>query len=105
MNKQKLVFVIIIFFSNVCFVYSQNNTSIFVPALRYQGDLIMLAETEQLFNITPRWGILGFTGIGRAFDSIETMKSDEIVWNAGGGFRYLIAKALGLKVGPDIART
>ncbi len=75
-----------------------------VPALRYQGDLIMLAETEQLFNITPRWGILGFTGIGTAFDSLENMKSDEIVWNAGGGFRYLIARVLGLKVGADIAR-
>ena len=37
-----------------------------VPALRYQGDLIMLAETEQLINITPRWGILGFSGISRA---------------------------------------
>ena len=75
-----------------------------VPAIRYQGDLTMLAETEQLFNITPRWGILGFTGIGTAFNSIENMKSDEIVWNAGGGFRYLIAKVLGLKVGADIAR-
>jgi len=75
-----------------------------VPALRYQGDLTMLAETEQLFNITPRWGILGFTGIGTAFNSIEEMKSDGIVWNAGGGFRYLIASALGLKVGADIAR-
>ncbi|RLD78454.1 MAG: hypothetical protein DRJ07_13160 [Bacteroidetes bacterium] len=75
-----------------------------VPALRYQGDLIMLAETEQLFNLSPRWGILGFTGIARAFDSIENMNSDEIVWNAGGGFRYLIARALGLKVGADIAR-
>jgi len=75
-----------------------------VPALRYQGDLIMLAETEQLFNITPRWGILGFTGIGTAFDSLENMKSDEIVWNVGGGFRYLIARVLGLKVGADVGR-
>ncbi len=75
-----------------------------VPALRYQGDFIMLAETEQLFNITPRWGILGFTGIGAAFNSIEKMKSDEVVWNVGGGFRYLIARLLGVKMGVDIAR-
>ncbi len=75
-----------------------------VPALRYQGDFIMLAETEQLFNISRRWGIVGFTGIGAAFDSIENMKSDGIVWNAGAGFRYLLARALGLKVGIDIAR-
>ena len=75
-----------------------------VPALRYQGDFTMLAETEQLFNITPRWGILGFTGIGAAFDSLENMKSDELVWNAGVGFRYLIARSLGVKMGIDIAR-
>ena len=75
-----------------------------VPALRYQGDFTMLAETEQLFNITPRWGILGFTGIGAAFDSIENMESDELVWNAGAGFRYLIARVLGVKMGVDIAR-
>ena len=75
-----------------------------VPALRYQGDLIVLVETEQLLNITPRWGILGFTGIGRAYNSIEKLNSDEVVWNAGGGFRYTIARALGLKMGADIAR-
>ena len=75
-----------------------------IPALRYQGDFIMLAETEQLFNITPRWGIVGFTGIGAAFDSIENIKSDELVWNAGVGFRYLIARVLGVKIGADIAR-
>ena len=75
-----------------------------VPALRYQGDLTILAETEQLFNVTPRWGILGFTGIGKAFDSLDNMESEELVWNAGGGIRYLIARKLGLKVGADIAR-
>ncbi len=75
-----------------------------VPALRYQGDFILLAETEQLFNIRPRWGVLGFTGIGTAFNSIEDMKSDGIVWNTGVGFRYLLARALGLKAGIDIAR-
>jgi len=75
-----------------------------VPALRYQGDFTMLAETEQLFNITHRWGIVGFTGIGAAFDYIDNMESDELVWNAGAGFRYLIARALGVKMGVDIAR-
>lgn len=75
-----------------------------VPALRYQGSFIILAETEQLFDITSRWGILGFAGIGKAYDSIEFMNSDELVWNAGGGFRYLLARTLGLKVGIDIAR-
>ena len=63
-----------------------------------------LKEGSSSFNITRRWGILGFTGIGTAFDSLENMESDEIVWNVGGGFRYLIARALGVKMGADIAR-
>lgn len=75
-----------------------------VPALRYQGELTLLVETEQLYNITSRWGILGFTGLGTAFDTVENLESDELVWNVGGGVRYLIARALGLKVGADIAR-
>jgi len=75
-----------------------------VPVLRYQGELTMLAETEQLFNITSRWGLVGFTGIGAAFKSIDDLKAEELVWNAGGGIRYLIARTLGLKMGADIAR-
>ena len=75
-----------------------------VPALRYQGDVTLLAETEQLFNLNSRWGLVAFTGIGAAYDSIDNLKSDEMVWNAGGGFRYLIARLFGLKMGLDIAR-
>lgn len=75
-----------------------------VPALRYQGELTMVAETEQLYNITSRWGLVGFTGIGTAFDSLENMNSDEIVWNVGAGARYTIARLYGLKTGFDVAR-
>jgi len=31
-------------------------------------------------------------------------KSEELVWNVSGGFRYLIARVFGLKMGMDIAR-
>ena len=76
-----------------------------IPALRYQGDLTVLAETEQLYNITPRWGLLGFTGIGTAIKSLDNSNlKNDVVWNAGGGFRYLLARKLGLKMGMDIAR-
>ena len=75
-----------------------------VPALRYQGDLTMTAETEHLFNLNSRWSLVGFTGIGTAFSTNDNFKSEELVWNAGGGFRYLIARIFGLKMGLDIAR-
>ncbi len=72
-----------------------------VPAMRYQGKYTVLAETEQLVMITKRWGVVGFAGYGQTFnDNIEGNKA----WNAGGGFRYLIARMFGLKMGIDIAR-
>ncbi|MEN8123986.1 MAG: hypothetical protein ABFR32_02575 [Bacteroidota bacterium] len=75
-----------------------------VPAMRYQGNFTALAETEQLFNFKPRWGLVAFTGIGAAFESIEELKIDELVWNAGVGVRFLAIRSMGTKVGFDIAR-
>lgn len=75
-----------------------------IPILRYQGKLVSVLETEQLFNVTPRIGLLGFTGVGAAFHSLKKLSNKEIVWNAGGGVRYLVAKSLGLRIGADVAR-
>ena len=75
-----------------------------VPFLRYQGKIVTVAETEQLYNLTPRWGMVGFGGVGAAFHSFEKLHSNDFVWNAGGGVRYTIARALGLKIGADVAR-
>jgi hypothetical protein len=72
-----------------------------VPAMRYQGKYTILGETEQLVMITKRWGVVGFAGYGQTFnDKIEGNNA----WNAGGGFRYLIARLFGLKMGIDVAR-
>ena len=75
-----------------------------VPAMRYQGEFTALAETEQLFNFKPRWGLVAFTGIGAAFESIDNLKYDTLVWNAGAGIRFLALRSTGTKVGMDIAR-
>jgi len=75
-----------------------------VPAMRYQGELIALIETEHQFSITNRWSLVAFGGYGRTFESLEKMENGSNAWNAGGGFRYLIARALGLKMGIDVAR-
>jgi hypothetical protein len=75
-----------------------------IPALRYQGKFTILAETQQTYNFLPRWGAVGFTGIGTSFKSVEDFDNNEIVWNAGGGVRYLLMKDLGLKIGADAAR-
>jgi len=75
-----------------------------IPAMRYQGDLTLSLETEQMFNITPRWSLVGFGGIGNTYESYNNYKAEEFVWNAGGGFRYLVARLFGLKMGLDVAR-
>ncbi len=75
-----------------------------VPVLRYQGELTALVETEQEFNLSKRWSILGFAGYGQAFNSLDDFSKHSTAWNAGTGFRYLIARLLGLKMGMDIAR-
>jgi len=75
-----------------------------IPAMRYQAKSTLVLETEQLFNITDRWGVVGFTGIGSAISSVDQNISNEIVWNAGAGVRFTALKSLGVKVGADIAR-
>jgi len=74
-----------------------------VPVMRYQGALTALVETEQEVGFTKRWSMVGFAGIGTTYNSIEDMDKGSTAWNAGTGFRYLIARLLGLKMGIDVA--
>jgi len=72
-----------------------------VPAMRYQGTYTILGETEQLVMLTRRWGVVGFGGYGKTFSDNNEKNS---AWNAGGGFRYLLARVFGLRMGIDVAR-
>ncbi|HVL00908.1 MAG TPA: BamA/TamA family outer membrane protein [Dongiaceae bacterium] len=75
-----------------------------VPAARYQDEKTGIAETEVRWNATQRWALVGFVGAGRAWGSVDDFSEAESIINKGGGFRYLIARALGLYVGLDYAR-
>lgn len=75
-----------------------------VPAMRYQGELTALVETEQSYSFTPRWSLVGFAGMGTAFNNLQEMNAGDLAWNAGTGFRYMMARMLGLKMGLDVAR-
>ena len=75
-----------------------------VPLMRYQGALTMLAETEQLISVYKRWSLVGFAGIGTTIPSLNDMTFGSTAWNAGAGFRYKIARLLGLQMGVDVAR-
>jgi hypothetical protein len=72
-----------------------------VPAMRYQGKYLVVGETEQTVNLTRRWSVVAFAGYGQTFFDRITGKT---AWNTGGGFRYLIARSMGLRMGIDVAR-
>jgi len=75
-----------------------------VPAMRYQGNYTALVETEQEVMVTKRWSLVAFGGYGGAFKSFEEIANASTAWNTGAGFRYLIARMFGLKMGLDVAR-
>jgi hypothetical protein len=75
-----------------------------LPALRYQDMNAAVAEAELWWLATPRWSLLGFAGAGRDWGRRVGFSEAETVTAAGGGFRYLIAKKLGIHAGIDVAR-
>ncbi len=75
-----------------------------IPALRYQGEEVVLVETEARWDITPRWSIVGFIGSGWTADSVSELGEENGIVAGGGGFRYLMARRYGMRVGLDIAR-
>lgn len=75
-----------------------------IPALRYQGDLTLLVETEHTYNLDLRWGILAFGGLGIAYRDKTDWTDNSEAWNYGAGFRYLLSRGFGIKAGMDVAR-
>jgi hypothetical protein len=75
-----------------------------IPTLRYQGSTAVTLEVRGGYDIRPRWTILGFVGGGRAADSVSDLGSATTRTAYGAGFRYLMAKKLGMRVGIDVAK-
>lgn len=75
-----------------------------IPAMRYQGGTAATAELRGGVDITPRWSVLGFAGAGRAADSFSDLSSAKSRSAYGVGFRYLMARRLGMRIGLDVAK-
>lgn len=75
-----------------------------IPILRYLGNHAITAEIEPRFQIDERWSVLGFAGFGRAAAHFDDLSDAEPAYNYGVGFRYLLARRLGLAAGFDLAR-
>jgi len=75
-----------------------------VPAARYQDENTGVLEIEGRYNVTPRWIALAFIGAGRDWGRDASFRDRPTVVSKGVGFRYVIARRLGLAVGIDIAK-
>ena len=73
-----------------------------IPNLRYQGDEVYVAEVEPRWDITYRWSLVGFLGAGWAVNSTRDIDNRDPKVAGGVGFRYLIARRLGMRYGVDI---
>jgi hypothetical protein len=74
-----------------------------VPLVKYQDRNTMEFETEVDVNVTKRWSVLGFTGMGNAYSSLSDFKDGKSVRNLGAGFRYLLIRKFGARFGMDFA--
>lgn len=75
-----------------------------IPVSRYQGRSTMVTEAEFRWDFTRRWSAVSFAGAGKAFDEWDEFGDTDTRWMGGAGFRYLIARKFGARMGIDIAR-
>jgi hypothetical protein len=74
-----------------------------IPAVRYQDQNAGVAEVEARYNLSDRWGIIGFVGDGRAWGGTTSFGDATNRVSKGVGVRYQIARILGMWVGMDYA--
>ena len=81
-----------------------------IPIMRYQGEHILNVQSQLSYALDTRWKALFFAGVAKTFGqqiaapSLSFTQAPNIF--AGGlGFRYLIAKKFGLRMGIDVAKS
>ncbi|GAA0643957.1 BamA/TamA family outer membrane protein [Brevundimonas lenta] len=75
-----------------------------VQAAQYQGVNVISSEVEATWQLDRRWSVLAFAGYGTAESGERRAYQDSgDIWAGGFGFRYRLARKLGLDVGMDFA--
>ena len=63
-----------------------------------------MTEAEVRWNLTSRWAAVLFAGVGKAYGRRQSWDEARTVGAGGVGFRYLVARKLGMYAGLDVAR-
>ncbi len=70
---------------------------------RYVDDFAASLQSELRVDVSDRWTVLGFAGLGRVAGDFDDLIEATDQWAGGGGVRYLIAREYGLRMGVDVA--
>ena len=71
--------------------------------MRYQGEDVAQVEAELRWQFWKRFSLVGFAGVGAAWNDFERFDKTLTVVTGGTGFRYELARKYGLHMGLDVA--
>lgn len=74
-----------------------------IPYGRFVDDSVLVGEAELRWDVTRRWTLVGFGGDCRSADNFGDLFDADDHFAVGTGFRYLIARTYGLRMGLDVA--
>lgn len=74
-----------------------------IPAMRYPGERVGVAEGEIRWQFHGRWSVVAFGGFGSARITEGPAPRTSNAGAGGVGFRYEIARRFGMHVGVDVA--
>ena len=74
-----------------------------VAAMRYQGEEVAQAEAELRWQFWERFSLVGFGGVGSAWNNRDRFENQKTVTAYGTGLRYELARKYGLHMGIDVA--
>lgn len=70
---------------------------------KYRADNLLALQAEYRWNPFERSGFVGFAGAATILDSVNEEDNGKILPGAGLGFRYVLVKETGFRVGLDFA--
>ena len=73
-----------------------------IPAMRYQGDQVLVGEAELRYRFSERWVGLAFGGLGWRKRGAFSSRGD--IYNFGVGGRFRLSRDNNVWLGADIAR-
>jgi len=75
-----------------------------IPALRYQGEVAGVVETEVRYQFASRWAVLAFGGVGFTNERTMANETEDDINAYGVGLRYLALREQSVWIGLDVAR-